>query len=881
MGSPKEPQRLQLSRPDGASENVPLRSPISSRIWQDEDPTHNSGFDGEDLCMRNFCVSVHGDHEFPEGSFSFDIDADSTLEVHKDYSVDAECKYSFHEGREDQTSSRQVDLNKSDINVSETSIRSTSITPVLNVIGTAVKDVCYSENIRDYKGQSVNAPIVTEASLSLAKNTDIVPGSCSTQSDTLANMFLQNNKKETVEESELGKVTNITAKEQKKESKEGLLGCKEFSNGELSGKTQISDPMLSNRQEDTQEKQYRSIAVSPIVPPDGQSSFTFQTRAPGPSDENTCEVRTDDKEPGKKDEISKTYSFELTPPNHDGGTEARYRSVAVSPIIPPADTSSFTFQTDHGAQSQEDLKASATIQRTDAGKTDNLQRVCSPEQVNHSTFGVEYKSVAVSPIIIQEGSSFTFQALRPDCGSTVGDQVIHKTCSVELTPPSQDVGTQAIAECVSVAVSPIIPPRDSSSFVFQSEQQSGDRISDTQAGCAKCAHNEGAGTQAGTRVQCVSVAVSPIVLPSGSSSFTFSSEKTALSPMAEHNKDEKIKAADNLPKTYSFELTPPDEDSRPTPRVEYRSIAVSPIIPPDDVSFTFQNKVENLTSIGNKRKEDSVCVDVVPKTYSFEITPPDDDSSAQAEQKVECVSVAVSPFVFSQGSSSFPFHEEQMTKQHDQTQKQDFCNVSGLPKTSLETKPQYQDVGTQVDIMVQCSSIAISPMIPLDGSSSFLFHTDGVNQASSLQTQLLEKPAMKDAEMQVSFQVETRSIATDPMTPREKSPQVSYAEVQVKEVKPGHPEPVREVSWDEKGMTWEVYGASMEVEVLGMAIQKHLEKQIEEHGKREKVMTPQNTRGSSVRGAVVKSESKQQPGAFRSFFRRRSRCCSRAAPAVD
>lgn len=877
MGSPKEPQRLQLSRPDGASENVPLRSPISSRIWQAEDPSHNSGFDGEDLCMRNFCVSVHGDHEFPEGSFSFDTDAERILEVHKDFSGDAEITYSFHEGREDQTSSRQVDLNKPDINVLETFMQSPSITPVSRVMGTAGKDVCYSENLGDYKGQAINDPIVTETRHSLETNTDIVPEDCRTQGDTLAK--ISNDRKETVEESELGKVTNITAKEQKKETQvKGSVGYREFSNGELSGKTQISGAMLSNRQDHTQEKQYRSIAVSPIVPPDGQSSFNFQTIAPRPSGENTHEVRTDDKVAGKKEDLPKTYSFELTPPNDDGGTETRYRSVAVSPIIPPGDSSSFTFQTDHCAQPQKDQKASATMQSTDAGKTDTLQRICSPEHTNHSVFGVEYKSVAVSPIIIQEGSSFTFHPLRTECGSTVGGQVTNKICSIELEPPSQDVGTQARAECVSVAVSPIIPPGDTSSFVFQSLQQIGDRIPDKQATCAKCAHNDDADTQAGTSVQCVSVAVSPIVFPGGPSSFTFSSEKTAL---AEQNKDEKTKDADNVPKTYSFELLPPDEATRTTPRIEYRSIAVSPIIPPDVVSFTFQNKEETFTSKGNERKEDSGCVDVLPKTYSFEITPPDDDPGTQAKHKVECVSVAVSPFVFLQETSSFPFQEEQMTKQHDQTQKQGPCNTTELPKTSLVTKPQYHDVGTQADIAVQCSSIAISPMIPLDGSSSFVFQMGGVNQASSLQMQHLEKPDMKDAEMQVSFPVETRSIATDPMTPRGKSPRASYPEVHVKEVKSGPPEPVREVSWDEKGMTWEVYGASMEVEVLGMAIQKHLEKQIEEHGRREKVMTPQNTRGSSVRGAVVKNESKQQPGAFRSFFHRRSRCCSRAAPAVD
>ncbi|XP_077933594.1 G protein-regulated inducer of neurite outgrowth 2 [Halichoerus grypus] len=42
------------------------------------------------------------------------------------------------------------------------------------------------------------------------------------------------------------------------------------------------------------------------------------------------------------------------------------------------------------------------------------------------------------------------------------------------------------------------------------------------------------------------------------------------------------------------------------------------------------------------------------------------------------------------------------------------------------------------------------------------------------------------------------------------------------------PSPVRDVRWDAEGMTWEVYGAAVDPEVLGVAIQKHLEMQFEQ-----------------------------------------------------
>ncbi|XP_064882067.1 uncharacterized protein LOC135574405 [Oncorhynchus nerka] len=44
--------------------------------------------------------------------------------------------------------------------------------------------------------------------------------------------------------------------------------------------------------------------------------------------------------------------------------------------------------------------------------------------------------------------------------------------------------------------------------------------------------------------------------------------------------------------------------------------------------------------------------------------------------------------------------------------------------------------------------------------------------------------------------------------------------------------PVQNVVWDEQGMTWEVYGASVDLESLGFAIQSHLQCKIREHEKR-------------------------------------------------
>ncbi|KAI4882792.1 hypothetical protein NFI96_007984, partial [Prochilodus magdalenae] len=63
---------------------------------------------------------------------------------------------------------------------------------------------------------------------------------------------------------------------------------------------------------------------------------------------------------------------------------------------------------------------------------------------------------------------------------------------------------------------------------------------------------------------------------------------------------------------------------------------------------------------------------------------------------------------------------------------------------------------------------------------------------------------------------------------------------------------VHDVVWDEQGMTWEVYGASLDPESLGFAIQSHLQCKIKEH---EKKIIAQTTLRKSVSGGASDSPS--------------------------
>ncbi len=251
------------------------------------------------------------------------------------------------------------------------------------------------------------------------------------------------------------------------------------------------------------------------------------------------------------------------------------------------------------------------------------------------------------------------------------------------------------------------------------------------------------------------------------------------------------------------------------------------------------------------------------------------------------------------------------------------------------------NIRTQVSLeVVQCQSAATSPMTPAEGDHAFYFPSS-LGRCGAVGTET------KDAELQVGQQVEFRSVATAPMTPRtptttvfpeirkaasieekiveeeedkkeqavEGKEEVAQEEDKVTEEKKVEAaeeeaeearnckekgeEPVQEVSWDEKGMTWEVYGAVVEVTVLGSAIQKHLEKQVK---KRQPSMppppplnpsamplSPEPTQGSSgsgkgragKRGEQDGDVSRRRRNPFRQLMEnmQQPHCCSKAHTA--
>lgn len=68
----------------------------------------------------------------------------------------------------------------------------------------------------------------------------------------------------------------------------------------------------------------------------------------------------------------------------------------------------------------------------------------------------------------------------------------------------------------------------------------------------------------------------------------------------------------------------------------------------------------------------------------------------------------------------------------------------------------------------------------------------------------------------------------------------------------------QEVAWDEQGMTWEVYGASVDLESLGTAIQSHLQSKIWEQERHIRTLRMSVCSDSSLRGRKMKKKKRRK-----------------------
>ncbi|XP_032410980.1 G protein-regulated inducer of neurite outgrowth 1 [Xiphophorus hellerii] len=463
-----------------------------------------------------------------------------------------------------------------------------------------------------------------------------------------------------------------------------------------------------------------------------------------------------------------------------------------------------------------------------------------------------------------------------------------------------------VAQCCSAATSPMTPPEGDHSFFFPSNfGKHGARPVASAAGT----HDEV--LQVGQQVEFCSVATSPMT-PKTPSSTAF----PVLVGRGTGQKEEKTKKEEEQRETgqkkscattkCTEELSKNDESLKCAKGLSsYEPVASSTSGLATAVTHsqgTFEDSTQQckqqkmgsmdqditilVTHYGNNDEEaESHFQTVEPDMVKIEETEKGEEniSSIKSEDRKEMAST-VAPGRAQEKSS--PKQPQKLPGKTDVCTEPDNSEVMAhkgarvdlkdvsVPKSPIPESPApfgCHNIRTQVSLeVVQCQSVATSPMTPPEGDQAFYF-------PSSLGKCVGVGTETKDAEMRVGQQVEFRSVATAPMTPRtpvattfpEIKKEVSIEEKIVEEKEEENreqlientkevpkevekltqkesvggdskdvenckekdeekcEEPVQEVSWDEKGMTWEVYGAVVEVAVLGSAIQKHLEKQVQ------------------------------------------------------
>ncbi|XP_077434059.1 G protein regulated inducer of neurite outgrowth 1 [Vanacampus margaritifer] len=401
-----------------------------------------------------------------------------------------------------------------------------------------------------------------------------------------------------------------------------------------------------------------------------------------------------------------------------------------------------------------------------------------------------------------------------------------------------------VVQCHSAATSPMTPAEGGHSFIFPSSlRRSG----------------ADAGMQVGQQVEFCSVATSPMTpktpsttaFPALAGSGTQTITPTTKSP-AEAESDTIINSSTE---SAACSLEPHVEDSNRQSKQQRMGSM--------DQDITILVTHYDLDEIEEREREESSC-------NPLEMIKIENDKDFKREEN------ALTAADSDQGSNANP------TQSQTQTSDTSVCanqtplkpdikqvthegeKVSKPPVPESPAPDGCHNIRTQVSLEVaQCHSAATSPMTPPEGDRAFNFPSHCERSVART----------TDAEIQVGPQVEYRSVATAPMTPRTPTvttfPEIGQeeagtvknndeeeedekAEEEKEEVteenvaedeeenncKEKSEEVVQEVSWDDKGMTWEVYGAVVEVAVLGSAIQKHLEKQVKKQKKQPSLPPP-------------------------------------------
>lgn len=187
------------------------------------------------------------------------------------------------------------------------------------------------------------------------------------------------------------------------------------------------------------------------------------------------------------------------------------------------------------------------------------------------------------------------------------------------------------------------------------------------------------------------------------------------------------------------------------------------------------------------------------------------------------------------------------------------------PPVSVEEMNLFTSERNTNDLLLKTIDI---PLDALEISDTKTRDTWTMTSTNYLSLDRKNSFSCKDAEVQTMIIMESKAVSTSPrIQSRCHSHLFPDVSLGINLLCPQTP--VREVRWDEEGMTWEVYGAAVDPEVLGSAIQKHLEIQIEQNTQ------PSEQSGEMEQANEMEQTSKEKRKSIRTVMQslRQSNCC--------
>lgn len=171
---------------------------------------------------------------------------------------------------------------------------------------------------------------------------------------------------------------------------------------------------------------------------------------------------------------------------------------------------------------------------------------------------------------------------------------------------------------------------------------------------------------------------------------------------------------------------------------------------------------------------------------------------------------------------------------------------------------------------------------PISQSKPSTYVVDPFTEANETNTEASAPPSSSTSEDKIKTeQLVDKFIAKSIKQGSNMEPESDKREDE-KAAKPSK-QSVHDVVWDEQGMTWEVYGASLDPESLGFAIQSHLQCKIKEHEKiMAQTMLRKSMSGAASDSPLGRKSKRRQANVFRSMFQnvRRPNCCVRPPPSA-